>query len=53
MKEPVTVTQSVSSYIWQWNDFENQSAFAEVMVNSQVYCFLTHTVVGGAIQMFQ
>jgi len=34
----------IFSGTWSWMNFVNQSTFAKVMIRSQVFCFLTHTV---------
>ena len=44
MEVTIVVTKTVSSASQHWKHFENRCTFAEVMINSQVYCFLRHTV---------
>jgi len=36
----------ISSGIWQWKNFGNQSIFAEVKIKSKVYCFLRQCTSG-------
>jgi len=37
---PCNISSRVSLDMCQWKKFENRSTFAEVLIKSQVYCFL-------------
>ena len=39
------VLYKTSAGTWQWKNFVNWSTFAEVMIKSKVYCFLTDSII--------